>query len=62
MGKYKKTPRYNVLSIRVSDDEKAAMDEISRFTQKSISMLMREALHKYTPGMGLTFSDGEWRM
>jgi len=54
MGKYKKNPRYNVLSIRVSDDEKATMDEISRYTQKSISILMREALNYYSPKMNVT--------
>lgn len=62
MGKYKKTPRYNVLSMRVSDDEKATMDEISRYTQKSISMLMREALNYYTPNMSVTISQGDWRV
>jgi len=48
MGKYKRDPRYNVLSIRISDEEKAVMDEIKRHTQKNISTLMREALLHYT--------------
>lgn len=49
MGKYKENAKYNVLSIRVTDEEKADMDKISRYTKKSISMLMREALQFYTP-------------
>ena len=48
MGKYKESPRYNVLSIRITDDEKAALDEMIRDTRKSVSMLMREAMLRYT--------------
>jgi predicted transcriptional regulator len=46
MGKYKESPRYNVLSIRITDEEKALFDEMKRRTQKNISMLMREAMHQ----------------
>lgn len=49
MGKYKEQPKYNVLSIRVSDEERAFVDDIQRHTQKSISTLMREALLNYMP-------------
>jgi predicted transcriptional regulator len=49
MGKYKQNPKYNVISIRVTDEEKAAMDEISRYTSKSISVLLREAIQQYGP-------------
>jgi len=49
MGKFKERPLYNVISIRVTDEEKAAMDEISRDTRKSLSMLMREAIYHYAP-------------
>jgi hypothetical protein len=49
MGKYKEHPKYNVLSIRVTDEERAFMDEIQRHTQKSISKLMREAMLNYKP-------------
>ncbi len=51
MGKYKENPMYNIFSIRVSDEEKSAIDEISRSTRKSISVLMREAIHHYGPFM-----------
>jgi predicted transcriptional regulator len=49
MGKYKKQPKYNVLSIRVTDGEKAVIGELKQKTSKSVSMLMREAIKLYTP-------------
>ncbi len=58
MGKYKEKPMYNVLSIRVTDEEKAAMDEISRYSSKSISTLMREAIRHYAPYRELTANQG----
>lgn len=56
MGKYKQNPKYNVLSIRVTDEEKALMDEMKRSTRKSISMLLREALQNYRPGLRIKYS------
>jgi len=49
MGKYKEHPRYNVVSIRVSDDEKAFLDELSRRDRTNITNLMREAIRSYIP-------------
>jgi len=49
MGKYKKDPKYNVLSIRITDEEKAFMDAMKQSTRKSISMLLREAMRGYIP-------------
>jgi predicted transcriptional regulator len=48
MGKCRENTKYNVLSIRVTNQEKAAIDEMMRETRKSVSMLMREAMHQYT--------------
>jgi len=48
MGKYKQHPRYNVVSIRVSDEEKALLDEMRRRDRISITDLMRKALTSYT--------------
>jgi predicted transcriptional regulator len=48
MGKCRENAKYNVLSIRVTNQEKAAIDEMMRETRKSVSMLMREAMHQYT--------------
>ncbi len=44
MGAMKENPRYNVVSIRVSDDELEALQEVSKVTCKSISEIMREAM------------------
>ena len=44
MGAMKENPRYNVVSIRVSDDELEALQEVSKETRKSISQIMREAM------------------
>lgn len=49
MGKYKDQPKYNVVSIRVSDEERLALEEMTRFSNKSISMLLREAIQLYNP-------------
>ena len=49
MGKYKENPKYNVVSIRVSDEEKAFLDEISKRERSSITELMREAIRSYVP-------------
>jgi predicted transcriptional regulator len=49
MGKYKEHPKYKVISLRVSDEEKSALEEMTRYSSKSISMLMREAILLYSP-------------
>ena len=49
MGNYKNNPKYNVVSIRVNDEEKLALEEMMRRRNNSISNLMREALLLYSP-------------
>lgn len=49
MGKYKEHPKYNVVSIRVSDEEKALLDAITRRDRTNITNLMREAIRSYIP-------------
>jgi predicted DNA-binding protein len=44
MGRMKETPRYNVISLRISDDERELLNELSCKTCRSISSLMREAM------------------
>ena len=51
MGKYKENPKYKVISLRVSDEEKSALEEMTRYSSKSISMLMREAIQLYFPAL-----------
>jgi predicted transcriptional regulator len=48
MGKYKEHPKYNVVSIRVSDEEKALLSEMSRRERSSITDLMRKAITYYS--------------
>lgn len=45
---HKEHPRYNVLSLRVTDAEKAALEEVTKRTRKSISKVMREAILLYS--------------
>jgi hypothetical protein len=49
MGKYKECPKYNVISMRISDEEKLALEEMTRLSSMSISTLMREAMLLYSP-------------
>ncbi len=51
MGAMKQHPRYNVVSMRVSDEEKEMLIQIMRTTRKSLSDIMREALHRLNPDM-----------
>ena len=44
MGVLKKKPRYHVVSLRVSDLERATLEAFSRQTERSVSALMREAM------------------
>jgi predicted DNA-binding protein len=46
MGKYKQDARYKVISLRITDEEKEAMDALSRGTHKSVSILLREAVRQ----------------
>ena len=48
MANIKENPRYNVISLRVTDDEKAVLDEVARRTFKSVSRIMREAILLYS--------------
>jgi|GEM_PF-316783 len=48
-GKYKENTKYNVVSMRISDKEKLALEEMTRLSRKSKSRLMREAVLLYSP-------------
>jgi predicted DNA-binding protein len=48
MGKYKEKPKYNVVSMRITDEERASLNEMTLQSSKSISVLMREAIQQYT--------------
>lgn len=44
MGRMRENPRYNVISMRISDEEKDTLEEIMNSTHKSVSDIMREAM------------------
>lgn len=48
MGKMRENPRYNVISMRVSDEEREQLENLVRRTQKSVSDIMREAMEVFT--------------
>lgn len=44
MGRMRENPRYNVISMRISDEERERLQQIMEATQKSVSDIMREAM------------------
>ncbi len=44
MQRMKEKPRYNVVSMRVTDEELEALERATRITPKNVSALMREAM------------------
>lgn len=44
MGRMRENPRYNVISMRISDDERDTLESIMHDTQMSVSEVMREAM------------------
>ena len=44
MGRMRENPRYNVISMRISDDERAELENLVSVTDKSVSDIMREAM------------------
>jgi len=44
MGRMRENPRYNVISMRVSDEEREQLESLVHRTQKSVSDIMREAM------------------
>lgn len=47
MGRMREHPRYNVISMRISDEERETLQEIMKTTQKSMSDIMREAMELF---------------
>lgn len=44
MGKMRENPRYNVISMRISDEERVELESLMSMTDKSVSDIMREAM------------------
>lgn len=47
MGRMRENPRYNVISMRISDDERALLESIASETSMSVSDIMREAMNLF---------------
>jgi len=48
----KEHPRYNVVSLRISDEEREALEDFVVRTQRSVSQLMREAMEMLLSDVG----------
>jgi len=44
MGRMRENPRYNVISMRISDEERDTLEQIMNETHLSVSDVMREAM------------------
>ena len=47
MGRMRENPRYNVISMRISDEERETLQQIIDTTQMSVSDIMREAMELF---------------
>jgi len=48
MGRMRENPRYNVISMRISDEERETLEQLVQTTHKSVSDIMREAMELIT--------------
>ncbi len=44
----RENPRYNVISMRISDEERDHLENLMQRTHKSVSDIMREAMDVFT--------------
>lgn len=51
MGRMRENPRYNVISMRISDEERDTLESIMNTTHKSVSDIMREAMELFKTQM-----------
>lgn len=57
MGRMRENPRYNVISLRISEQEREHLNSIREKTHKSISDIMREAMEYFAASHGLSGPD-----
>jgi len=60
MGKTKEVPRYQVVSMRVSDEERKSIQELASDLSVNISDMMRSALQLYASNRGVTSGIGQY--
>ncbi len=49
----KQHPKYNVVSMRITDEEKEMLSLMTRSSRRSVSEIMREALRLLEPERGV---------
>lgn len=54
MGRMRENPRYNVISMRISDEEREHLENIMARTHMSISDIMREAMDHFAATYSVT--------
>ena len=59
MGRMRENPRYNVISMRISDEEREYLEGLMQKTHKSVSDIMREAMVLFAGQYG--FEEGAVR-
>ena len=47
MGSSRKNPRYNVVSIRINEEERRYLDSLTERNRKNVSGIIREALELF---------------
>ena len=47
MGRMRENPRYNAISMRISDEEREHLENLMLKTHKSVSDIMREAMEYF---------------
>jgi hypothetical protein len=64
MGRMREHPRYNVISMRISDEERDTLLQIMQTTQKSVSDIMREAMELFKSKLDKPQVENQaaWRM
>ena len=53
MGRMRENPRYNVISMRISDEERIELETLVSITDKSVSGIMREAMDLFKSKLDL---------
>lgn len=48
MPKITSNPRYNIVSLRISEEERRHLESLAKKTHKSISDIMREAIESFS--------------
>ena len=54
MARMKENPRYNVVSMRISEEERRHIESLMKTTNKSVSYIMREAIEYFSANLEQT--------